>query len=183
MTYKLLPTGRGVIIDRVSVFCDVKGSAELSFSLPDSGQYAAALIDEHGTTYDVTIKDGKLVLPPELLRPQVLQLYVVKTDQGSITATYACEPLVIRSMADARASVFELTGAATEDDLRRRMVELEEAFCLQGQKCDAYAAQVATLDEKLIKAVAGFNVAVETVNALQERVTAIEANYDPTIIK
>lgn len=177
MTYKLLPTGRGVITDRASVFCDVKGSMTLSFLLPDNGQYAAVLVDEHGKTYDVSIRNGKIELPQELLRPQILQLYVVRVEDGRIAATYACEPLVVHSMAAARASTFELTGAATEEDIRRRMTEIEERFCTQVQKCEVYAAQVAELKKKLEKSVVGYNAAVKDINTVRERLEALEADY------
>lgn len=174
MIYELLPTGRGVLIDRASVFCDVKGSAELSFLLPDEGQFAAVLLDEHGATYDDLIVDGKLVLPNELLKQQTLQLYVVKTDEGQITMTYACEPLQIHSLAAARADVFELTGAATEDDLRLRMTEIEKQFCTQMQKFEEYTARVDELEAKLIAAIERFNGAVETIKDTVERVTELE---------
>lgn len=183
MKYELLKSNRGVLVDRSSVFCDIKGSVELSFLLPDKGEYVAVIIDSHGTTFRMLIDDGKLELPVEVMTPQLLQLYVVKAEEGQITATYACEPIKIQSLSEIGKNVFEITGAATEDDLRLRMTEIEKQFCTQVQKFEQ-AREVLTVQiEKYNEAIKRFNVSVETINRLSERLAALEANYDPTVIE
>ena len=45
------------------------------------------------------------------------------------------------------------------------------------------AEQIAALTEKYNAAVARFNQAIETVNAMHERLTCLEANYDPSVVQ
>ncbi len=45
-----------------------------------------------------------------------------------------------------------------------------------------FADRLSALTEKYNGAVEKYNAAVETINKLAERVAALEANYDPTII-
>lgn len=63
---------------------------------------------------------------------------------------------------------------ATEID--EKVTALTETFSAQLQKYEETIAKYNT-------AAANFNAAAKTINKLSERVAALEANYDPTIIE
>ena len=51
------------------------------------------------------------------------------------------------------------------------------------QKYEEMKTELTAMTEKYNEAVKHFNAAIETINNLTERVAALEANYDPTIIQ
>lgn len=60
---------------------------------------------------------------------------------------------------------------------------LEQQFAEQSQKYQETKIALDIMAEKYKEAVTHFNKAIQTVNNLAERLTALEANYDPTIIR
>lgn len=80
------------------------------------------------------------------------------------------------------------------NEATERLAELEQAFCNYRQEANGrldtfqanYITLVTAIDEITAKynaAIERFNAAVETFNLLAERVTALEKNYDPTVIE
>lgn len=59
-------------------------------------------------------------------------------------------------------------AAKENESIREKLAEIEQVFFLQAEQYNAAVRQ--------------YNAAVETINRLSERLTALEANYDPTII-
>jgi hypothetical protein len=184
MQYKLENgCSSGILIDRTSILKDIRDTCTVSFLLPDSEQYIAIFIDENGLRHQCEIKSGNVSIPHELLKQQVVQLYVGKIKNNICCTMFSCGALRIQAFNDMVKSYFEITGIMTEEDLRIRIAELEQAFCTQMQKYEEVKERFATLSEKYNNAVLQYNAAVETVNKMNERLTALEANYDPTIIE
>lgn len=81
-----------------------------------------------------------------------------------------------------------LDGAPTgelQDRIERSIAEYAETDVAQkiaAVQAD-FADRLSALTEKYNGAVEKYNAAVETINKLAERVAALEANYDPTIIE
>lgn len=70
-----------------------------------------------------------------------------------------------------------------QEEQETRMTHMRETLVGIHARMVEQAEQIAALTEKYNAAVARFNQAIETVNAMNERLTCLEANYDPTIIQ
>lgn len=75
-----------------------------------------------------------------------------------------------------------------------RLARLEQAFSITEEetaqkilqsnaKIEAIEERLSALENQYNVAVARFNEAVATINTLNDRVSALEANYDPTVIE
>lgn len=84
--------------------------------------------------------------------------------------------------------------ADTMQNITESLAESERAFSLQRQTLEqqldeqtqnynATRQALEVMTEKYNEAVTHFNAAIQTINGLNERLTALEANYDPTIIE
>lgn len=209
MQYKLENNSpNGILIDRTPILQDVRNTYTVSFLLPDCGFYVALLRDANGVEYRKTVVNGKLKLPKELLKKeQYIELTLCQIDGDRILNSWLCEPLKITAFFYLRRTQWQVSGGMTDKDCYARLIQIEEthtktlnefiefketvnnnssnfeqAFCIQMQKYDELAAQLAALTDKYNNAVAQYNTAVETINKMNERLAALEVNYDPTII-
>lgn len=60
---------------------------------------------------------------------------------------------------------------------------LSEKTAIFDEKIQRVQDQLTSIKESLLAAAEKYNAAIEVINDMQRRVRALEANYDPTIIK
>ena len=176
MKYELLNNGRGILVDRTPILQDVNGTFKVSFLLSDAAQYCAVLIDSKNVKHQIQICDNEIALPKELLQPQYVKLYVVQLDNNEIIKSWDCEPIKISNLGSMLQSQWEISGGLSEASAVQRLAEVE---CRLAEVESIFKEQL----EKYNQNITAYNKAIEVINNLSERLAALEANYDPTIIK
>ena len=210
MQYELIAnTNKGVITDPTPILRDIKDTFGVSFVLPDEGAYVALFRDEGGVEYRATIKDSVAKVPKQILtKNQRIGLTVCKVDGDEITQSWECHPLKVGSFLELRKTQWQITAGMDDRELYARLAEIEKAHAKMREEFDALKAEdlrradefakkaqeyaetvngltkalasVKTANETLAEA---YNKSVEVINGYGERLTALEKNYDPTIIK
>lgn len=203
MRYELIKNSDvGVITDPTPILRDIKDTFPVSFVLPEPGAYVALFRDESGVEYRATIKDGVAKVPKQLLgKEQLAGLTVCQVSDDAILHTWECHPLKIGTFLSLRQTQWQITAGLTDKEIYARITELERQHATahaEMTRCASDYAQAAReyaeTRTELTKALASvkkanetlaenYNKAVEVINDLSGRVTALEKNYDPTIIK
>ncbi len=210
MQYELIDkAGVGVITDPTPILRDIKDTFGVSFVLPDEGAYVALFRDEGGVEYRATIKDSVAKVPKQILtKNQRIGLTVCKVDGDEITQAWECYPLAVGSFLELRKTQWQITAGMDDRELYARLAEIEKQHAQTQAEFNAlkaenlrradefaktaqeYAESVNGLTKALasVKTANGtlaqnYNEAVKVINNLSERVSALEKNDDPTVIK
>lgn len=210
MQYELIDkAGVGVITDPTPILRDIKDTFCVSFVLPDEGAYVALFRDESGVEYRATIKDSVAKVPKQILtKNQRIGLTVCKVDGDEITQSWECHPLKVGSFLELRKTQWQITAGMDDRELYARLAEIEKAHARTQAEFNALQAEILRREDELAKTAQeytdkldgvtkalasvqaqnksiteAYNKSVEVINGYAERITALEKNYDPTIIK
>lgn len=209
MKYELLENSDvGVVVDATPVYRDVKDTFEVSFLLPSDGVYVAVMCDTDGVEYRAMLFDGRLKIPRQLLkRSGEVQLVVHQTENGRVTRVWECRPFKLETFLSERETWRKLSAGLDADKLQSRLTDIErehatatEEFAALNGAVSLCKAETESLIDELrkdmarqtevitslkaenVKLTETYNKAIEVINNLSERVSALEKNYDPTII-
>lgn len=152
---------------------------------------------------------GECKVPKELLKQeQYVSLVVSEINGEKVLRSWECEPLKITAFLYLRQTQWQVSGGMTDKDAYDRMVELEHLYAqsladfgalnaaVEGYKTEtaALVAELQAEQKRLTETVASvkknnetltnaYNEASKVVNDLSNRLSALEKNYDPTIIE
>lgn len=203
MKYELIENSNvGVIVDATPILRDIKDTFEVSFLLPGEGTFVALFCGADGVERKAIIRNGKVVIPKELLaQEQRVALTVCLTDGETIIHAWECQPIKVGTFLQQRMTQRQISAGLTIDEVLTRLADLErihaETKSEYLRRTDEYnkatqeyadtlnglkkaLASVEKANETLVQ---NYNKAIGVVNDLSGRMTAIEKNYDPTVIK
>lgn len=209
MRYELIKDSSvGVVTDPTPILLDIKDTFEVSFLLPDCGAYIAIFRGDDNIEHKAVIKNSKVALPKSLLsKEQNVGLVVCQIDGENILHSWDCWGLRVGAFLTMRQSQRQVT-VANDDSFLIRLAELERIHAQVLKDFDALQTEnkhrnsetselvakfklelynqteaLASLKRNNEKVTAAYNDAIKVINDLSKRVTALEKNYDPTIIK
>lgn len=210
MKYELIKdSNMGVIIDSTPILTDIKDTFQVTFVLPAEREYIALFRSEEGIEYKTVIRNGATYIPKELIgKEQRIGLTVCELEGERIVHSWECHSLRVSAFLYLRQTQWQITAGVDDKELLMRFAELERihtqtqtAFAELKDDYAKFAASIAesveclkanllelteslatvrTANENVTKA---YNKSVAAINELSNRLAALEANYDPTIIK
>lgn len=127
MRYELINnSNKGVITDATPVLRDVSDTIEIGLTLPVNGAYVALVRGEDNVERKVAVKDGKIKVPPELLKKeQRVSITVCLTDGEKILHSWECHPFQVGVFLQMRQTQVQLTAALTDEEYYKRLAEIE----------------------------------------------------------
>lgn len=137
------------------------------------------------------INDDRIVYSWECEPLKITTFFYLRRTQWQISGGMTDKDCLER-LAELERKYAEVMHEQTMKDENERQRSVEEKLRLEecrkeleacGKRYDTIFDRLSTLTERYNGAVEKYNAAVETINKLAERVTALENNYDPTIIE
>lgn len=86
--------------------------------------------------------------------------------------------MLVKRLAETEQAFFN-----AQEEQETEITHLREMLVGMHARIVEQTEQIAALTEKYNAAVERFNQAIETVNAMNERLSCLEANYDPSVVK
>ena len=108
--YKLIPN-KGIKETPDTVILDIDSQIELSFSLASGKELTdtiAVFIGQDGKEHKQRLKDGKCEMPKSLLKPQLVQLYLIELKDGKISNKWNCQPFKIINLSEIGKMMFQV---------------------------------------------------------------------------